>query len=192
MIAEPSDRGALVKTLRLRELDADNRTPLFLYEEPFLEPSSYFEGLVASIRADYEILREGVHTEGVALPPFLVPEAVPRDPLPRLEQAACAIERAAFLLGEPFDGVDVALVPSRVEDGAGWRESVATLSRAPLSSRVRLSIFDRPGGPLKGTLDELGAHFHVDPDELATYLRALGQGTSKGPQAPPGVAAPPR
>src|SRR5829696_8615405 len=70
MIAAPSERGSVVKALRLHELAPDNRRPLFLYEEPFTELHAYFDDLAEAMRRDYELLREGAAEEGVTLPPF--------------------------------------------------------------------------------------------------------------------------
>src|SRR5690348_1034673 len=70
MIAEPSERGELVKALRLAELAPENRWPLFLCEAPFIDARTYFDGLEEAIRHDYEAIREGVADEGVILPAF--------------------------------------------------------------------------------------------------------------------------
>ena len=70
IIAEPSERGELLKALLLAELAPENRRPLVLYEAPFVEPSAYFTGLVRAIEVQYEEIRKGVAEEGVVLPSF--------------------------------------------------------------------------------------------------------------------------
>ena len=108
--AEPSERGEVVKALRLGELAPDNRRPLFLYETPFTEATQYFVGLAEAIMHDYEALRKGVGEEGVTLPAFTM-NPIGLGPL---ECAVLAMERAATLLGDRFEGATVALVPEQV------------------------------------------------------------------------------
>src|SRR5690242_5074371 len=96
MIAEPSERGEVVKALRLAELAPENRRPLFLYEAPFADARTYFDGLVEAIRHDYEAISEGVAGEGVILPAFSINGTA----LGSVERAVLAAERAAMLLGD--------------------------------------------------------------------------------------------
>src|SRR5262245_21129781 len=98
-------RKHIIKTLRLAEHAPDNRWPLFLYEAPFVDACSYWEGLEAAIRRDYECIRAGAAEEGVALPPFALMNATPFEMLRPVERAAIHMERAAALLGERLDGV---------------------------------------------------------------------------------------
>ncbi|AGP41964.1 hypothetical protein [Sorangium cellulosum] len=188
VVASPSERVEVAKTLRIQELAPENRRPLFLHEEPFLDPRAYFEGLARAISEGYELIRRGAEEEGVWLPIF-APDgrrAGEQAVLP-LERAVLALERAATLLGERLDGVLLALLPGRVECGSGWRDSIAALQRTRFSKRVRIAVWSPPGGPLSGVLGEDGARFHVDADELVDFLKHLGAASSAGPaiQGPP-------
>jgi tetratricopeptide (TPR) repeat protein len=177
LVADPSERGEVVKALRLGEIAPESRRPLFLYEASFSEAVAYFAGLTEAIRHDYEALRKGVGEEGVTLPAFTMSSIA----LGPQERAALAMERVAALLGDSFEGVTVALVPEQVADADGWRESVRQLDRMGRSSRVRLAVYVPPGSPLDGALGDLGARFHLDTAELLDFLRELGQGASAGP-----------
>jgi hypothetical protein len=181
MIAEPSERGEVVKALRLAELAPSVRRPLFLYEAPFVEAHAYFDGLVQAIRRDYEAIREGVAGEGLTLPAFSMDGMA----LGPVERAALAAERVAALLGDPFEGVLVALVPEQVTNAAAWRESLVILCRSPRSVRVRLAVGALPEGRLTGVLGAAGARFQVDRAELLAYLKGLGGGKSNGPAVQP-------
>jgi tetratricopeptide (TPR) repeat protein len=177
LVAEASERGEMAKALRLAELAPGNRRPLFLYEAPFAEVEPYFDGLTEAIGRDYEAVRKGVADEGVELPPFAV-NAIALGPL---ERAALAMERAALLLGERFDGATFALVPEQVEREPAWRESVRALDQMARSPRVRLAVHAPPG-------DE-GARFHVDQEELMAFLAGQGSAVEEGPAIGPKLRA---
>jgi hypothetical protein len=181
LVAEASDRGELVKALRLGELLPENRRPLFVYEAPFTEAEAYFDGLTDAIARDYEVVRAGVHDEGVTLPEFTMNPIL----LGPLERAALAMERAAALAGVRFDGVRVALLPEQIGDWRAWRESVRALDRMARSPRVQLAVHAPPGGPLDGRLGLEGARFHVDPAELLGFLAAQDGAPSAGPATEP-------
>jgi hypothetical protein len=176
LFAAPAERGEVVKALRLQELAPDNRRPLFLFEEPFAEPRVYFDGLAAAIRQDYEQIRRGVAEEGVTLPPFPVTEQGVQG---REVLLHATLELAARLLGDPFEGLCLALVPRQIADPTGWRESVARLHGVPLSTHVRIAVFAPPGGPLHGMFRSPGAHLHIDQAELRDYLRRIGSTASE-------------
>ena len=186
LVAAPSERGEVVKALRLGELAPENRRPLFLYETPFTEATRYFVGLAEAIRLDYEALRKGVGEEGVSLPPFTMNPIA----LGPLERAALAMERATTLLGDRFEGVTVALVPEQVADAGAWRESVRALDRIGRSPRVRLAVYAPPDGPLDGLLGDVGAPFQVDAAELLDFLKELGHGATEGPATAAGLVMP--
>ncbi|WP_437841687.1 hypothetical protein [Sorangium sp. So ce1153] len=175
----------MLKSLRVWEMERENRRPFFLYEEPFIDKAGYFEGLCKRLGDDYELLRKQAAQDGVELSPF-----TPQDPqrvagMPPLERAVVHVERAGALLGERLDGVLLGLLPRQVRDAAAWRQSVAALARAPWSTRVLLSFFDPPGGPLESVLGAEGARFSVNRDELFDYLRQLATNKSAGPAGPP-------
>jgi tetratricopeptide (TPR) repeat protein len=170
LIADPSDRGDLVRALRLGELAPENRRPLFLYEAPFTEAESYFGGLTAAIERDYAAVRKGVAAERVSLPAFSFEAGT----LAPVERAVLWMERAAALLGERFDGATFALVPTQVQDNAAWRESVGALEQAPRPPRARLAVYAPPGGPLDGALGDEGARLHVDEDALWGFIEERG------------------
>jgi hypothetical protein len=176
LVGEESARGDMVKALRLAELAPQNRRPLFVFEAPFLDVNSYFAGLIDSIVHDYDAVRAGVGEEGVALPPLDLGRAGGV-----VERAALAIERAATSLGTVLEGATVALLPTRVHDADGWRESVRALDWVRWSGRVRVAAYAPPGGPLDGIFtDRQGARFSLDLGDLLRMLRELGE-PSRGP-----------
>jgi hypothetical protein len=177
LIAAPSERDDVVKALRLQEYAPENRRPLLLFEEPFDGPRVYFDGLEDAVRQDYEHIRRGVADDGVMLPSFPVPGESRPNAHCALMGAALAVEQAAMLLGAPFEGVLLALVPRRVVDARRWRESIATLGGARFSARVRIAVWAPPGGPLGYVLGEGGARLRIDRDELRRYLQHLGEGS---------------
>jgi tetratricopeptide (TPR) repeat protein len=185
LVAETSERGEMVKALRLAELAPGNRRPLFLYEAPFADADGYFDGLAQAIGHDCEAVRKGVAEEGVELPPFSTSPIA----LGSFERAVLAMETAAALLGERFDGATVALVPERVEREPAWRDSVRALDQMARSPRVRLAVHAPPGGPFDGTLGEEGARFHVDQEELMAFLAEQGSAVGEGPAIGPRLRA---
>ncbi len=180
LIAEPSDRGDVVRALRLGELAPENRRPLFVYEEPFTEAEAYFGGFAAAIERDYAMVRKGVAAEGVQLPAFSLEHGA----LAPVDRAVLWMERAAALLGEWLDGATFALVPAHLMDGPAWRESVCALEQAPRTPRVRLAVYAPPGGPLDGALGDEGARFRLDEDTLWSFIEERsGAGPSEEPRA---------
>jgi hypothetical protein len=177
LVADASERADVAKALRLAELAPENKRPLFLYQAPFTDPKPYFDGLTDTIRADYEAIRRGACEEGVALPELSV-RPIALGPVAR---AALAMERAATLLGERFDGVTVALLPEQVARGPAWRESVRLLDTMARSSRVRLAVHAPRGGLLDGMLLDPGARFMVDDGEVLDFLQDF-RGESSGPR----------
>lgn len=185
MVAEPADRGAVIKALRLRELSPENKRPLFLYEAPFLEPATYFAGLAEAVEADYLALRAGVGGEGVILPPFFSMSGAGESRYMPMERALRAVDRASVLLGSDFDGLTLALVPERVEETAIFRASVQAILCAPFGARGQIAIFDPAGLTLGRILEHQRARYQVNPAELGAFLEQLGQRPSCGPGAAP-------
>jgi tetratricopeptide (TPR) repeat protein len=179
--ASDEDRSDLVKALRLFEASPENRRPMFLYEAPFIEPRGYFTGLCDRIAQDYELVRKGAAEEGVMLPPFAVDERMLAQRLSPIGRAVLHMERAATLLGERLDGVLVALVPPHVGLAGCFRECVATLAKALLSTRVHLAVVDRPNGPLESVLGATRAHFEIDQAKLLAHKKQLISQASGGP-----------
>lgn len=190
IFADIPERTSVMKALRLAELDPENRRPLFLYDVPFIEESTYSTALCQGIEQDYEQIRRGAEEEGVTLPPFAPKERTLSEDHSPLERAVLAIERVALLLGERFDGVFVAFIPERIDDALGFKNSVATLAATRFSARVRLALLSTPEGPLRDVLGEEGAHFYVDQEELFAYLSQLGTRGSAGPAEAPKPALP--
>jgi tetratricopeptide (TPR) repeat protein len=189
MEADPSSRGDLVKTLRLSEQSPWCRRPLFLFEAAFIEPVSYFAALSARLASEYEALRRGAAEEGVCL--HELPErSVPgdRDASAPALAGARAREIARSLEGK-LEGIDIALVPVQVERPLAFCEAVTALAAELKSASARLLVLSARGGPLSDMAEGRTAHFHVDPDELAEYLKNLGSAGSAGPPAP--TATPP-
>lgn len=172
LIAEEEDRALVVQALRLREAAPDNRRPIVVHEEPFATADVYFARLAEHVAEHYEAVREGVAAEGVALGAFEETSGPP------MERAAMALERAAHLLGEGFDGLVVALIPAHVEDVAAWREGVRSLGAAPWSPRVRIAVLSPPVGPLVDVLGDEGARLDIDTGAALAFV-AGAEGSTK-------------
>jgi hypothetical protein len=192
LIAAEDDRQLVVQALRLREHAADNRRPLVVYEAPFVSAETYFPGLADALARHYELVRQGAAEEGVELPPFAgddgtVPSGV-------LKRAAIAMNRAAHLLGEGFDGIVIALVPEHIAGPEAWRDSIAVLAATRWLERVRVAALAPPGGPLSAVLGSEGARLNVDSGEVLGFVRQLAAQESAGPVAaldvPPAAPAP--
>jgi hypothetical protein len=179
LVGLASDRADMVKALRLGELLPENRRPLFLYEAPFEKTDGYFRGLRDAIERDYEAVRSGIADEGVEIPAYIMS---PLD-VGALGRAALAVEGAAALIGERFDGVTLALLPEQVTDARAWKEVVRELDRIPWSPRVRVAVHAPPQGPLDGVLEASGAQFFVDLPALLAFLKNLGGGSAGPGQA---------
>lgn len=164
LIAEEEDRALVVQALRLRETSPDNRRPIVVHEEPFATADVYFARLAEHVAEHYEAVREGVAAEGVALGAFEETSGPPMD------RAAMAIERAAHLLGEGFDGLVVALIPAHLEDVPAWREGVRSLGEAPWSPRVRIAVLSPPVGPLVDVLGDEGARLDVNTGAALAFV----------------------
>lgn len=187
LIVDDADRGELVKALRLAEASHENRRPLVLYEAPFAETDSYFNGLCNRIAEDYESLRKGAAEEGVVLAPFGRSENVGAEHIDPIGRAVLHAERFAALLGERLDGVLVVLIPAWVEGAARWRECIETFAEAPFSQRVRVAVVDRPGGALEPVLGVGGARLAIDRTALSAYAKQL---TSREHRDPAGASQP--
>ena len=183
MVADPADRGAVVKALRLAELSPENKRPLFLYEAPFLDQGDYFAGLAEAIEADYLALRAGVAGEGVTLPPFFSISSAGESRYLPMERALRAIDRASVLLGPGFDGLTLALAPERIASTAIYRASASAICCAQLGARGRVAIFDPGGHTLGQVFEPWQASFQIDAAELGAFLEQLGQRPSRGPGA---------
>lgn len=188
MVAEASNRGAVIKALRLAELSPENGRPLFLYEAPFVEQADYFAGLAEAIETDYAALRAGAAGEGVQLPPFYATSSTGESRYMPMERALRAVGRAAVLLGPKLDGLTLALAPARVDGTALFRASIEATLCAPLGGQTRIAIFDAGGLMLGRILEKRRVRFHVDASELGGFLDQLGQRGSLGP----GAVEPPR
>ena len=173
VVAPMDDRAEVVDALRLGELAPKNRRPLLLYETPFDATDGYFVGLVDAIACAYEAVRQGVAEEGVEIPAFVPPSPTAAAPIGRV---AMAMERAAWRLGERFDGATLALVPERVTDDRAWRGAVRALERIGWSPRVRVAVHAPPGGVLDGVLQPPGARLAVDLPALLAFMADLGAG----------------
>jgi hypothetical protein len=181
LIAAEDERQHVVQALRLRENAADNRRPFVVYEAPFVATATYFPQLAKQIAEDYELLRTGLAEEGVELPPFASDEGTV--PSGTIKRAALAMDRAARLLGERFEGLVVALVPEHVADVAAWRDGISLLAATRWAPRSRIAVLAPPGGALAGVLGDEGARFQVDSDALLTFLKDFSPGASAGPPA---------
>lgn len=181
-VSSPDDRRDLVKALRMMELTPGNRRPFFVYEAPFAEEGPWFDGLCASLREDYEAVREGAAGEGVTLPVWVAADDAALGPSGR---AAAAVRRVGAMLAGRLDGAVVALVPSQIAAPEQWRASMTGWARAPFPAEVHLALWDPPGGPLAAVVpDEAAARFAVDQDALFDHLERLHSVKSAGPAVP--------
>ncbi len=186
MEADASSRGDLVKTLRLAEWDPSCRRPLFLFEGEFTEARGYFAALSAKMVRDYEELRRGAAEEGVPLPEL---EARPGSGDEEPSAPALAGSRARSIVRAiegKLEGIDIALVPKRVSMRPAFRDAAALLAAAVVTpgGGLRLLVLDAPGGVPSPIAEGRTAHFRVDPDELAAYLKDLGNGNTESERAP--------
>ncbi len=180
-VSSPDDRRDLVKALRMMELTPGNRRPFFVYEAPFAEEGLWFDGLCASLREDYEAVREGPRGR-VSRSPCGSPPTTPRSASGR---AAAAVRRVGAMLAGRLDGAVVALVPSQIAAPEQWRASMTGWARAPFPAEVHLALWDPPGGPLAAVVpDEAAARFAVDQDALFDHLERLHSVKSAGPAVP--------
>jgi hypothetical protein len=185
LLAHEDQREEVVQALRLYEGRSENRRPFVVFRSPFETVSAYFSALADQIARDYERVRAGASEEGVELPAFTSGDdgTVPSGALKR---AVLAMTKGARLLGGPFAGIVVALVPDQVADVEGWRESVRALAGTRWARRVRVAVFSALGGPLAEALED-GVRFDLDPGELIAFL---AEGAPPG-SAGPAVDAPP-
>jgi tetratricopeptide (TPR) repeat protein len=178
LVAGEEQRADVVAALRLREAAPDNRRPIVVFEAPFASADAYFAALAEHVAAHYERVRAGAAEEGVALPAFDSDDGMV--PSGALERAALAVDRAARLLGEGFDGLVVALVPEHVADAGAWRSCVQVLAAVRWSRRARIAVLSPPAGPLADILVCEGAHLVVDAGALLAFMRQLDPNAGGG------------
>jgi tetratricopeptide (TPR) repeat protein len=178
MVAAPAYRLDLAKFLRAKESSLDNRWPLFLYEQPFVDIGTYLAELQQRLKEDYAAIRAGAAAEGVALDPYGTSEPANAS----ASSFSAAMERVATLLGPLLDGLHLALLPSRIEQPEIWTRLIGDFRQTAFSPRVRVAIHDVPGGVL-GSQFPSDAHvrFEVNEAELLDFFRQAGSQKSAGP-----------
>ncbi len=187
VVATQTDRGDMVKTLRLLEWAPENRRPMFLHEAPFEGEGPWFTALGDKVREDYEALRAGAAEEGVTLAAFDPGQRV--EALPPAGRAVAYVDHAATLLRGRLDGVVVGMCPKQIGDPARWRAAVEAWLGARFPDDVRSYVHDTPAGTLEALFHrEAVARFEVDQDALMEYLKNLGGAPAS---AGPAVAPPP-
>ena len=184
-VTEHEHRGDMMKSLRIWEVERDNRRPFFLYEEPFRSVDTYFDGLSKQLIEDYGRIRDGAAKEGVQLPAFTLQDAARVATLEPLGRSVVHVERIAVLLGERLEGILIALLPKQIHDSATWQRCMEAWVKVPWSARVRIGLFDVPHGVLENIAGEVGARFVVDRDELFAYLKQMVTNESAGPPLAP-------
>ncbi|UQA59973.1 hypothetical protein [Polyangium aurulentum] len=144
IFATPEDQGSVVQTLRLIEHAPDNRRPFFLYEEPFTDEQTYFDGLAMKVADDYA--RLGM-------------------PMPRFPREGDAIIRASAIIArvaEQFgDGMLVGLLP-REAPPEGFARAWTGLA---LPVGVKLAVIGAEGCDME-------ARFALNPGEVARFIKA--------------------
>ena len=185
LVASSTDRGDLVKTLRMVEWSAENRRPLVLHEAPFTDADGYFAALADKVRGDHDALREGAAKDGLVLPPLSLPQDLDRRP-PAARAVALA-EAMQHAVRPALDGVIIALCPKQIGDVDAWRAVLTAWLQAPLSPAVHRWVHDLPDGPARALLPEpRHVRFEVDQAALMDYLATLdGPPASAGPPTAP-------
>lgn len=189
--AAATDRGDLLKTLRLVEWSAENRRPLVLHEAPFTEAEGYFAALAEKLQGDYETLRAEAAKDGLALPPLALPPGFAQRPA--MARAVALAEAVTRCLRPTLEGVIIALCPRQIGDPSGWRGALTAWLQAPLSPTVHRWVHDLPEGPARDLVPAARhLRFAVDPAALMDYLAKLeGAPASAGPPvAPPPSLSP--
>jgi hypothetical protein len=182
MVADPSARGDLVKSLRWLEWSPDNRRPLVLFEDVFEEKPRWLRALVAKTAADCAAVQEGLTADGFLVTPLPARPAETTIAAPAARRYLDAV--AEHVAGRALDGLVIALVPTHVADPKAYRGLVARITSSPIGAALRLAVVDVPGADL-GALLPSEARFEVDRDELFTFLKQMGPKRSKGQAAEP-------
>jgi hypothetical protein len=191
LVASSTDRGDLVKTLRMVEWSAENRRPLVLHEAPFNDADGYFASLADKVRGDHDALREGAAKDGLVLPPLSLPQDLDRRP--PAARAVALVEAMQHAVRPALDGVIIALCPKQIGDADAWRAVLTAWLQAPLSPAAHRWVHDLPDGPARALLPEpRHVRFEVDQAALMDYLARLdGAPASAGPPtAPPPALSP--
>ena len=184
LTAAEEHRAHVAQAIRLGENAQDNRRLFIVFEGCFTDADTYFFKLVDEITEHYELFRVGLAEDGVQVPPFVRQnETIPSGALAR---AALAMERAAWLLGDRFDGIVVALVPEHIVDPTAWLDSARALAAIRWTPRVRVAVLVPPGVALEGIAGNEGVRFQLDQGELIAFLMQLPEPAAAEPSIMPG------
>ncbi len=171
-----SDRKEMVKALRLAEWDPDNRRPLIRTEAPFDTAESFLSALAQVIERSYEELAMGLQSDGMEIPPL----DAPKQPITTGEIASL-LRRAAEGVQWILEGLDVALIPTHVDDPEGYASLVGGLSRISDGSRLRIMVLDDPALP---ETIRARSRFVLDSESVRRYAQNLADAKGRAPGSP--------
>jgi hypothetical protein len=143
IVAAPEDQASVVETLRLIEHAPDNRRPFFLYEEPFIDEMTYFDGLVLKLADDAAKL---------GFPALRLPREGDAK-----SRAELVVARVAEQLG---DGMLVGLVPREAPPGGFARAWL----RLWFPANVKHAVLGADAGDAE-------ARFVLDPREVESFTK---------------------
>ncbi len=185
-LATDTERKIIDVFLEVQGHESGTTPDLFIrFEEPFNDPGRYGFALLASLRKQYEEIREGIREEGIDAN-WRCPEANPN------EQDVAAFARGLASLQTHYQAtiekVVAVLTPDRVKapkDFQGWLQR---LLRTGIAAGLRVMVFDDLASPaleeLQKAEDKLVKTIKPNLDMPAAYLE-LARGTGA---AGPGVA----
>ena len=137
-----SDSARVVELfLDMQNEEASHILDLFIrFNEPFEDVNRYGFTLRQSLLNQYEDIREGIGSEGIAAD-WVCPEVEPE------ETGILAFLRTCASLRKYYEGIMVHLVavltPQQVEDTDGWTQWLETLAQSQLSGNVRFMVVER-------------------------------------------------
>jgi tetratricopeptide (TPR) repeat protein len=183
LVVEPADRKDMLKALRVMEWQPDNRRAFVVVESAFTTEAAFALAVATALEADHDKLRKGLAEDGMAIPALS-----PAERPVTTERLAAQLRRAAESVSQVLDGLVLALVPSRLAEGADYAAFVARLAPVSIGATLRVCVLDHPS--LRGTLPGQ-ARFAVDRDALFAYLKELKPDRSIGPASATPRLAPP-
>jgi hypothetical protein len=182
VVADPSERGDLVRSLRWLEWSPESRRPVVLFEDALEDEHRWLRALVTKTADDCEAVQEGLAADGLLVTPLPARPAATTIAAPAARRYLDAV--AEHLAGGPLDGLVIALVPTYVADPAAYRGTLAKIAAPPIGASLRLAVLDVSGADLAALLPS-EARFELDRDELFTFLKQMSPKRSKGPAAEP-------
>jgi hypothetical protein len=177
LVAEPTDRGDVLKALRLLEWQPDGRRPFSIFEGAFAAEAAYLTALADHVEAEVAKVDAGLTEDGLTRP------APPKRPSPLHAGALIThLDRLAGHVAGALEGLVVVLAPETITDPKAFAalvRSLASVPARPTALRLDVLAFDVPD--LEAILP-VAAPFELDREALFDYLRDLGGEDSAGPK----------